>query len=150
MLQKKSRPRMRERLSGELLGLTRGCDLRKEGVTVTTQADHPNNLDYRCLSLGLSHLTVIRTHILLDHLLSSVKRMIRKKRDLVNQNFLRRKFNKGSSIPRKFHGRRIAMFGRRAIAARFLNISVVGWVPDFKTSTITETNQVKAELHVLK
>lgn len=37
-----------------------------------------------------------------------------------------------------------------AIAARFLNISVVGWVPDFKTSTITETNQVKAELHVLK
>jgi hypothetical protein len=31
----KSRPRKCERLSGELLGLTRGCDLRKEGVTVT-------------------------------------------------------------------------------------------------------------------
>jgi len=33
--QRESRPRTRERLSGELLGLTRGCDLRKEGVTVT-------------------------------------------------------------------------------------------------------------------
>jgi hypothetical protein len=33
---KKSRPRsLAERLSGELLGLTLGCDLRKEGVTVT-------------------------------------------------------------------------------------------------------------------
>ena len=32
-----------ERLSGELLGLTRGCDLRKEGVTVTSQANNPNN-----------------------------------------------------------------------------------------------------------
>ena len=32
----KSRSRLlAERLSGELLGLTRGCDLRKEGVTVT-------------------------------------------------------------------------------------------------------------------
>ena len=32
-----------ERLSGELLGLTRGCDLRKEDVTVTSQEDNPNN-----------------------------------------------------------------------------------------------------------
>ncbi|MFN2576524.1 MAG: hypothetical protein ABR607_02425 [Pyrinomonadaceae bacterium] len=29
--------------SGELLGLTRGCDLRKEGVTVTSQEDNPDN-----------------------------------------------------------------------------------------------------------
>ena len=84
----KSRPRKRERLSGELLGLTRGCDLRKEGVTVTfAQAHNPNNLDYRCLSLGLSHLTVIRTHKLLDHLLSSVKAIIKLKRELVNRFF---------------------------------------------------------------
>ena len=78
-----------ERPSGELLGLTRGCDLRKEGVTVTfAQAHNPNNLDYRCLSLGLSHLTVIRTHILLDHLLSSVEVIIKLKREVVN-NFFR-------------------------------------------------------------
>jgi hypothetical protein len=42
--QKKSRSRLlSERLSGVLLGLTRGCDLRKEGVTVTTQDNNPNN-----------------------------------------------------------------------------------------------------------
>jgi len=41
---KKSRSRLlAERLSGELLGLTRGCDLRKEGVTVTSQENNPNN-----------------------------------------------------------------------------------------------------------
>ena len=41
---KKSRPRLlSERLSGVLLGLTRGCDLRKEGVTVTTQDNNPDN-----------------------------------------------------------------------------------------------------------
>jgi hypothetical protein len=40
---KAARDRIGERLSGELLGLTRGCDLRKEGVTVTTQANNPNN-----------------------------------------------------------------------------------------------------------
>jgi len=32
---RKAAREIRERLSGELLGLTRGCDLRKEGVTVT-------------------------------------------------------------------------------------------------------------------
>ena len=84
-----SRPRsLDERLSGELLGLTRGCDLRKEGVTVTSQANNPNKSDYRCLSLGLSHLTVIIVHILLDHLLSSVLEMIIKKiSEVVNENF---------------------------------------------------------------
>jgi len=38
--------------------------------------------------LGLSHLTVIRTHKNLDHLLSSVESIIKLKRDVVN-NFFR-------------------------------------------------------------
>jgi hypothetical protein len=37
--------------------------------------------------LGLSHLTVIRTHKLLDHLLSSVAVIIKEKRECVNENF---------------------------------------------------------------
>jgi hypothetical protein len=37
--------------------------------------------------LGLSHLTVIRTHKLLDHLLSSVEVIIKEKRNLVNKIF---------------------------------------------------------------
>ncbi len=41
------------------------------------------------LRLGLSHLTVIRTHKFFDHLLSSVERMIREKGERVNKNFLR-------------------------------------------------------------
>jgi len=40
---KTARDRLNERLSGVLLGLTRGCDLRKEGVTVTSQDNNPNN-----------------------------------------------------------------------------------------------------------
>ena len=56
---KKSRSRLlAERLSGELLGLTRGCDLRKEGVTVTLRKTIQTT-DYYFLRLGLSHLTVI-------------------------------------------------------------------------------------------
>ncbi len=57
---------VRKRLSGELFGLTcAGCDLRKEGVTVNvTQESNPNNRGLSILRLGLSHLTVIRTHIL--------------------------------------------------------------------------------------
>jgi len=43
-LQKKSRSRMlAERLSGELFGLTSGCDPGKEGVTVTYSGRQPNN-----------------------------------------------------------------------------------------------------------
>jgi len=81
-----------ERLSGELFGLTcAGCDLRKEGVTVnllrkailTTNAEFGLSI----LRLGLSHLTVIRTHILFDHLLSSVEVIIKEKLGLVNQFF---------------------------------------------------------------
>jgi hypothetical protein len=34
--------------------------------------------------LGLSHLTVIKTHKLLDHLLSSVEVIIKEKRAVVN------------------------------------------------------------------
>jgi hypothetical protein len=41
-----------------LFGLTSGCDLRKEGVTVTAQEDNQTT-DYQFLRLGLSHLTVI-------------------------------------------------------------------------------------------
>ncbi len=53
-----------ERLSGELFGLTcAGCDLRKEGVTVNyLRKAILNNRGLSILRLGLSHLTVIRTH----------------------------------------------------------------------------------------
>src|SRR2546421_12677533 len=42
-LNEKSRPRIHERLSGELFGLTSDCDLRKEGATVTISGRQPNN-----------------------------------------------------------------------------------------------------------
>ena len=47
----------------------------------------PNNRGLSILRLGLSHLTVIRTHILFDHLLSSVEAIIKEKLELVNQFF---------------------------------------------------------------
>jgi hypothetical protein len=58
--QEKSRSRIsRKRLSGELFGLTRGCDrFRKEGVTVTFPGKIRTIANY-FLRLGLSHLTVI-------------------------------------------------------------------------------------------
>jgi len=54
----------------------------------TSQEDNPNNRDYQFLRLGLSHLTVIRTHILFDHLLSSVEAIIKANCELVNRNFV--------------------------------------------------------------
>ncbi len=40
------------------------------------------------LRLGLSHLTVIRTHKFFDHLLSSVEVIIKANDELVNQNII--------------------------------------------------------------
>jgi hypothetical protein len=82
---------VRKRLSGELFGLTcAGCDLRKEGVTVNvTQENNPKqSRGLLILRLGLSHLTVIRTHILFDHLLSSVEGIIKVNHELVNRKVL--------------------------------------------------------------
>ncbi len=60
---------------------------------MTAQDDNPNNyhqMELSILRLGLSHLTVIRTHILFDHLPSSVEWIIKEKRALVNQFFSNR------------------------------------------------------------
>jgi hypothetical protein len=59
----------------------------KKASQRTAQEDNPNNRDYQFLRLGLSHLTVIRTHILFDHLLSSVEAIIKEKRPNVNRFF---------------------------------------------------------------
>jgi hypothetical protein len=78
-----------ERLSGELLGLTCGCDrLRKEGVTENFSGRQSEQSRLSILRLGLSHLTVIRTHILFDHLLSSVELIIKANFELVNKYFV--------------------------------------------------------------
>jgi hypothetical protein len=60
----------------------------KKASQRTSQEDNPNNRDYQFLRLGLSHLTVIRTHILFDHLLSSVEVIIKANCELVNKYFV--------------------------------------------------------------
>ncbi|HKP35389.1 MAG TPA: hypothetical protein VJT71_00920 [Pyrinomonadaceae bacterium] len=56
-----------------LFGLTFG--LRTFGKKASQRIAQEDNqtTDYQFLRLGLSHLTVIYTHMLLDHLLSSVE-----------------------------------------------------------------------------
>jgi hypothetical protein len=91
--QKKSRPRL---FAGgfpvKLLGLTCGCDhFRKEGVTVkplrkTILTTNPRR-GLSILRLGLSHLTVIRTHKFTITSFPVLREMIKEKVERVNQNF---------------------------------------------------------------
>src|SRR6185503_4306074 len=70
---KAARERLSERLSGGTVWIDLG--LRTFGKKVSQRITQEDNqtTDYQFLRLGLSHLTVIYTHMLLDHLLSSVE-----------------------------------------------------------------------------